>query len=282
MTSTDKIRPHFYRLAQLAMTPFFHNRDYSLFSFVFMQREPPQNWHIGCTFADIINEGTDAEVRQVCMWPETPPDQVEYSHLRTELDNIPPPPVLRAPVLDSLGTNNTWDPTAMVLPPDEHARIAHQRDALLRAATKASIRSMVHMIEHAAVTSHVGTPHLMSGCDCNYSLAKALLAPGTALREQVGGDVDTLIERFRDVMQRTSMKSKLRVRPIVGTFAFNYEQWLDRADAIHKALTTVTPVADESSEVFVLPAGVHIGMEPSTAETGGLMLQKYTMIEYRE
>lgn len=287
MTSTDKIRPHFYRLAQLAMTPWFHDNGYSLFSFLFMQRaNDAAQWHVGCTFADVINEGTDRAERQVALWPETPPDQTEYAHLLAELDNMPAPPVLRPPVLTALGTNNTWDPTAMVLSPHEHGQIEAQRLQLLRAATEASIRAMLHAVENAGVAAHVGTPHLMSGCKCNYTIARELLADADSpLRREIGGmSLDKLIDVYRDVMQRTSMGPTEHKLPVVGTFALNYEQWLSRAAPLRDALTTPMRLGGPTStvECLALPGGAHIDAEHVTAETGGMMVQLYTMLEYRQ
>lgn len=271
---------HFYRTAQLALTPYFVENGTMAASFVFMQRKKhsADAWAVGCTFSDIFNENNPNSEREVCMWTETPPDENEYMHMIEEMKMEPRAPPLLPPS-KQLGTNNTWDPTAIVITPEEHKQMENMLMKARVSALTAEICTMLHAIKNSKNMSYVGTPHLLSSCDCERTLARQLIRTNEEFRKMIGANgLDEFIVKFRMTMNGTSMPADQtsRMLPIVGEWCFNYEQWLQRGDAFSSVVTQPIQIGG----ALILPAGLHADFEHVTAHVGGVMPRYYAMVEY--
>lgn len=280
MCKQPDLTPHFYRTAQLALTPYFVENGTMASSFVFMQRPRGTNqmWKVGCTFSDIFNENNPSSEREVCMWTETPPDAIEYAHMVDEMKCEPRAPPLLPPS-NIVGTNNTWDPTCTVYTSQQHAQMQSFLTNVRVSALTAEICSMMHIIKNSSAASFVGTPHLLSSCDCERVLANQLFTTNSEFRKLIGTEgVDAFITKFRSTMTETSMPltDLDRMHPIVGEWCFNYEQWLQRGEAFSRVVTQSLQLPG----CVILPTGLHADFEHVTATVGGIMPRFYVMVEY--
>lgn len=277
LASRPGITSHFYRTAQLALLPTLAEQGSAVRSLVFVQRareSSSSGWSIGCTFGDLLSEGTAEAVHEVGALPEQAPDAQQLRDMIAEMRTEPRPPAL-APPPPRLGENNTWDRTARVPSASVHAKMEQQRRLAMRAALLAEIRSIRHITRHARNASFVGMPHLLSECDCERRLAAELLESGDEELSAtlLGETVESLLRAFVAAMPSEPQ----RRQPLVGEFVFNYEQWQQRSNA-------VLVQADQSivlGNAVVLRTGSHADFEHVTATTGGLMLQQHVMIQYQ-
>ena len=281
--SRPNVTGHFYRTAHLALTPYYGEHGTNAWSFVFMQRNSPNEpWTAGCTFADLLSEGNpDDEEHEVCAWTEDQPTEQQVSVMRDEMQLQPRPPALCAPPA-TLGANNSWDPTEEVPTRAQHERMAELLRGARFAALRAEMVTMLEAIEHGAVASFVGIPHLLSSCDCERQLADSLLAEDEELAMRIGNaGWRNLVDRYRDVMHRTSQPPSQPdlARAQVVEVSFNYQQWLQRGAAFGDKVVSAVLELDDGA--LVLPAGLCARWERVTASVGGLMPRLYTLIEYR-
>ena len=277
ITRRPGLASHFYRTVQLALTPALQTLTSPVYSLVFMQKssEESNDWSIGCTFNDLLSDGETGHPGQhiVGAHPEAAPDEQQMADLLDEMRLEPRPPTL-CPPPERLGVNNTWDPTAQVPSAHDHETMSNIIETVRRAALIAELRSMRHAIAHSSAANYVGTPHLLSSCDCERQLATRLARAGD--RAFVG--VDALIEQFRTAMLATSMPESDpdRRQAIVVEPAFNYEQWMQRGPKLVDIVST--PIALHNA--VIMPAGLHADFEHVTATTGGVMPQIFTLVQY--
>lgn len=280
--SRPHVTGHFYRTAHLALTPYYGEHGTNAWSFVFMQRgSPNEPWTAGCTIADLLSEGDEGEEHEVCAWTEDQPTEQEVRVMRDEMQLQPRPPALEAPPA-TLGANNSWDPTEEVPTRADHERMAELLRGARFAALRAEMITMLEAIEHGAIASFVGIPHLLSACECERQLADALLAEDHELATRIGNaGWRNLVERYRDVMHRTSQPPDQPdlARAQVVEVSFNYQQWLERGAAFGDQVVGAVLELDDGA--LVLPAGLCARWERVTASVGGLMPRLYTLIEYR-
>lgn len=280
ISSEPGVPSHFYRTVQLALTPAFANQGSRVHSLVFMQQDPDtSDWSIGCTFNDLLSEGTANAGRAVGLYPEDGPSEKQMAELLDEMSLEPRPPVLRPPS-ETVGRNNTWDATAMVPSAREHEAMTNILNTVRRAALIAEVRTMLHAVQNAGAASFVGSPHLLADCACERRLAEELVRGGDREFVQAleGLTVDALITLFVAAMRQRAMPDSEPDRrcALVAEPAFNYEQWLQRGPDMVPLVST----ALQFDEAALLPAGLHADFEHVTAVTGGLMPQVYFMVQY--
>lgn len=270
------ITSHFYRTAQLALLPTLAEQGSAVRSLVFVQRarDSPAGWSVGCTFGDLLSEGTADAVHEVGALPEQAPDAAQLRDMIEEMRTEPRPPAL-APPPERLGENNTWDRTARVPSAALHAEMEKQRRLAMRLGLIAEIQAIRHITRYARNASFVGLPHLLSDCDCERRLAVELLASGDEelLAALQGESLEDLLRAFVAAMP----SEPERRLPIVGEFMFNYEQWQQRSKAV--ILHAGESIA--LGNAVVLRTGSHADFEHVTATTGGLLLQQHVMIQYQ-
>ena len=268
ITKSSKITPHFYRTAELALTPYFGGIGVNAWAFVFMRRVKNADWTIGCTFAELIS---DSGV-ELCAQVEDPPNKQQLDAMREEMQMQPQPPMLLPPAKE-LGTNNTWDPTADVPSAEMHVEMERNLQRIREAALLAEVGSMLRVIDAPSSDSYFGIPHLLSSCDCERKLLQKLMDTNEKLRNVVGpGGVGGLIERYK----AASSKELNRVRPLVVEVCFNYQQWMQRSES-YKEIVQTTLATDN---LVFLPAGLHADWEHVTATVGGIMPRFYILIRY--
>lgn len=274
------VTSHFYRTVQLALTPAFERQGSRVYSLVFMQRDPLKlDWTVGCTFGDLLSEGTAGATHEVGLMPEPAPDKAMLDTIISEMRREPRPPVLHPPP-ETLGTNNTWDPTALVPTMQQHTDMQAALHVVRRAALIAEVTTMQHAIRHANSANFVGTPHLLSSCDCERRLAQRLLdGRDTEVVALFDGDsVQSLVEKFVRRMSVTSMPPDQpdRRTAVVAEYAHNYEQWQQRSTGMIGVVSQ--PIRLANATLF--KAGLCADFEHVTATTGGLMPQIHLLVQY--